>query len=341
MEKDVNLDALRALLRAFAVAVTLLLSCISLATAQEPGSDQIEKTIGSASVEKTDNVEKPYKIEKLSALPNTIKNSESPVAKFKPFLEASDKSKSAKPFTEDVNSASSAPGKQTTGDSDWHFAFAPYLYLSGLQGQVGARNRTLDIDLSLGDVLSDFKFGFMGTTELRKKRLIILNDIIWISLSQEHSDPPPSLFAETQIKVKTFIWGPEVGYRLVDHERGTFDIRGGFRLMSIKNELTTTTGILQGFNVSGRKTWATPIVGVFGNFNVTEKFFLSGRFDIGGGWGADFTSQVYLGGGFKLRPNIALITGWRYLTTDYKDNDGFVFDTTMKGMIVGMKFQIK
>ena len=111
--------------------------------------------------------------------------------------------------------------------------------------------------------------------------------------------------------------------------------------MSIKNELTTTTGILQGFNVSGRKTWATPIAGVFGNYNISEKFFLSGRFDIGGGWGADFTSQVYLGGGYKFKPNMALITGWRYLTTDYDDHTGFIFDATMKGFIVGMKFQLK
>ena len=328
-----DLDLIKTSFCAYAVAGTLAIFGV-MASGQEPAADFDTKKPERTTAEKVD------KVEKAVTLPVIISEPENVVAKYKPILEGSITTKPVKPFTEDVTVAPE-PGKQTIADNDWHIAFAPYLYLSGLEGKVGTGNRTLDIDLSFGDVLSDFKFGFMGQTEFRKKKLIILNDLIWISLSQEHSDPPPSLYAETQIKVKTFIWGPEIGYRLVDSPKGTFDVRGGFRLMSIKNELTTTTGILQGFNVSGRKTWATPIAGVFGNYNISEKFFLSGRFDIGGGWGADFTSQVYLGGGIKLKRNIALITGWRYLTTDYDDHTGFIFDATMKGFVVGMKFQLK
>jgi hypothetical protein len=334
MRKYLNLDPIKTSLCAVAVAVTLVF-CVTVTFGQEPAVDIDAKKTEPASVEQVD------KGKKTEALPSKFGDPENVVAKYKPIVEGSRVTNPVKPFTEEVNTAAPEPSKQTTGDSDWHIAFSPYLYLTGLQGQVGARNRTLDIDLSFGDVLKDFKFGLMGTTEFRRKKLIILNDIIWISLSQEHSDPPPSLFLETQIKVKTFIWGPEIGYRLVDSTRGTFDVRGGFRLMSIKNELTTTTGILQGFDVSGRKTWATPIAGVFGNYNVTEKFFLAGRFDIGGGWGADFTSQVFLGGGFKLKPCMSLIGGWRYLTTDYDDHTGFIFDATMKGFIIGMRFQLK
>ena len=340
MKTIMDLDLIKTFTGACAVSFFLFI-CAAATTGQELAVDVDTKKPEQATAEKADKIEKTEKSKKAAALPIASGEFTNVVAKYKPVVEGTRSTNSAKPFTEDIDTVVPKSGKQTTGDSDWHIAFAPYLYLSGLEGKVGTGNRTLDIDLSFGDVLSDFKFGFMGTTELRKKKLIILNDIIWISLSQEHSDPPPSLYAETQIKVKTFIWGPEIGYRLVDSPKGSFDVRGGFRLMSIKNELTTTTGILQGFNVSGRKTWATPIAGVFGNYNVTEKFFLSGRFDIGGGWGADFTSQVYLGGGIKLKRNIALITGWRYLTTDYDDHTGFIFDTTMKGFVVGMKFQFK
>jgi hypothetical protein len=111
------------------------------------------------------------------------------------------------------------------------------------------------------------------------------------------------------------------------------------RIWSVEAGLKATTGILPGFDVSERKTWAAPVIGVRGVANVTPKFFLVGKFDIGGaGIGADFTTQLYGLAGYKFTKHVAVLGGYRWLKVDYDDEQGFLFDTTMSGIMLGMRF---
>lgn len=278
---------------------------------------------------------------KEEAATSTLPSTENVVAKYKTLLESGTQSNADKPFSEEVKLKVPSLTKQATPDSEWHIAVAPYLYMTGLSGEVGARGRSFDVDLSFGDILSDFSIGLMGTVEARKKRFVILSDLIWLRLKEERENTPPAAFSSSEVRVKTFIWDPEIGYRVFESDRGFFDVLGGFRMMSVGVAIDTTSGILPGFSAEQRKTWATPVGGFRGVVNVSEKVFLSTKFDIGGGLGADFTTQIYAGGGFKLKPNMALIAGYRYLKTDYDDDGGFLFDTSMNGMIVGLKIQLK
>jgi hypothetical protein len=103
--------------------------------------------------------------------------------------------------------------------------------------------------------------------------------------------------------------------------------------------LNVTTGALPGFDVSQRKTWAAPVVGVRGVANITQKFFLAGKFDIGGaGIGADLTTQLYGAAGYSFTKHFALLGGYRWLQVDYDDDEGFLFDTQMNGIMIGAKF---
>ena len=316
------------------IFVLILLTFASFTAAQSSENEITAKAPEAASTETVKRIETLPASQ--TALPDN--KIESAVAKYKPLIEST---ATAKPFPEEVDLKSPSLKKQASADSDWHIAVAPYLYMTGLSGQVGARGRVMDVDLSFGDILSDFKFGLMGTVEARKKRFVILNDLIWLRLKEERVNTPTALFLETEVRVKTFILDPEVGYRLHETDRGFVDVLGGFRLMSVGVAIDTTSGILQGFSEEQRKTWATPVGGIRGVVNLSEKVFLSGKFDIGGGWGADFTTQVYAGGGYKIKPNLALIGGYRYLKTDYDDNTGFLFDTAMNGFIVGLRIQMK
>ena len=315
--------------------ISALLISASFAGAQSSANELVVKTDDSATAESAKKSELPTSVQTAVAPESKI---EEAVAKYKPLLEST---APTKPFSEEVDLKTPALKKQATADSDWHIAVAPYLYMTGLSGQVGARGRVMDVDLSFGDILGDFKFGLMGTVEARKKKFVILNDLIWIRLKEERENTPPALFLNTEVRVKMFIWDPEIGYRLYESDKGTFDVLGGFRMMSVGVAIDTTGGILQGFSAEQRKTWATPVGGFRGVWNLNEKFFLSTKFDIGGGWGADFTTQIYAGGGYKLKPNLALIGGYRYLKTDYDDNTGFLFNTSMNGAIVGLRIQLK
>ena len=229
--------------------------------------------------------------------------------------------------------------RQGTSTSDWHFAFAPYLFAAGISGTVGARGRTLELDADFsGSVWESLDFGLMGAFEVRKGRFVSFNDFMWIKLSKEE-DTPGRFYNTAKLGINLFIFDPEVGYRVVDSERYSLDVLGGVRIWSVEANLNVTTGVLPGFDVSQRKTWGAPVVGLHGVANVTPKFFLAGKFDIGGaGIGADLTTQFYGAAGYRVHKNVALLGGYRWLQVDYDDGEGFLFDTQMQGLMFGAKF---
>lgn len=229
------------------------------------------------------------------------------------------------------------PVPQTSG-SGWQFAFTPYLYMTGVEGTIGARGRTAEIDLSFGDVIENLNLGIMGTLEARKGRFVIVNDLMWIKLGEER-DTPGDLYSSAKLGVNMFIWDPEAGYRVYEGKAGSFDVLGGVRVMSVETNLNFRAGILPAFDASERKTWATPVVGAHGTLNLSPKFYLSTKFDIGGGIGADFTGQFYGGAGYRITPKIALVGGYRYLNTDYDSEAGFIYNANMNGILFGAKFQ--
>lgn len=246
-------------------------------------------------------------------------------------------SERANPASPKTEVPAKAP-RQAGSPSDWEFAFTPYFYMTGLKGTIGARGRTSEIDMSFADIFNSFKFGLMGALEAKKGKFVIVNDLMWVRLGEER-DTPGGLYSSRKLGVNLFVLDPEAGYRVYESDDGSFDVLGGVRIMSVETHLDFRTGSLPGFDVSQRKTWATPVVGGRGLVNVSKKVFLSTKFDIGGGLGADLTGQFYGGVGYRLRPKIALIGGYRYLKTDYDDDSGFLFDTSMNGIVLGAKFE--
>ena len=230
------------------------------------------------------------------------------------------------------------PKKKQATDG-WQFAFTPYLFASGVSGTVGANGRQLEVDANFGNVWENLDIGLMGTFEARKGRLVMFTDLMWTKLSAERDTAGP-FYSTAKLGINIFIFDPEFGYRLVDSEKGhSLDVLAGVRIWSVENNINVTTGILPGFDTSARKTWAAPVVGLKGNVNLSRRFFLGGKFDIGGaGIGADLTTQLFGGAGFRITKNIALVGGYRWLQVDYDDDEGFIFDTQMSGLLFGAKF---
>ena len=241
------------------------------------------------------------------------------------------------PFAKSITEKPASALKQGASGSGWEFAVTPYLYMTGLSGTIGARGRTTNVDLSFGDIFENLNLGLMGTVEARKGRFVVVNDLMWIKLGEER-DTPGELFSSVKVGVNMFIWDPEVGYRLYEGDGGNFDVLGGVRIMSVETNINFRAGILPATDASERKTWATPVIGAHGTVNLSPKFYLATKFDVGGGIGADFTGQFYGGLGYRITPKIALVGGYRYLKTDYDSEAGFLFDTSMNGIVIGAKF---
>ena len=239
------------------------------------------------------------------------------------------------PKVEAKPSTTSAP--QAVDPDKWQFQFTPYFWLAGLHGIGGVGDRTTEVDESFGDVFDALNFAFMGTFEARKGKFISLTDIEYVSVSDEKATPGP-LFSTVDAGFKTFIFDQEVGYRLLDNSEGaTLDVLGGARVWRVKTDFEFGAGILPATRVEASRSWVDAVGGLRGKMALSEKVFLTGKFDLGGG-GSQFTWQVFGGGGYNINPKIALIFGYRVLDVDY-DKNNFVYDMNQRGPIVGIGFR--
>jgi hypothetical protein len=230
------------------------------------------------------------------------------------------------------------PKPQDPTQDKWQFQFAPYLWIAGINGQGGVNDLTVDIDSGLTDDNVHLNFGFMGTFEARRNKLVILTDLQYSNLGTERPTPGP-FFGDTTAAFKTFVLDPEVGYRVAENvEKGrVLDVLGGFRYWHVRADLDFGPGILAARSISRSKGWVDAVGGVRGRAHLTPKLFLTGKADLGGG-GSKFTFQLFGGVGYLITPKIALIAGYRDLDVNYNRN-GFLFDGALTGPMIGAAFR--
>ena len=230
-------------------------------------------------------------------------------------------------------------GSVQAATDKWEFAVTPYVFLPRLTGSVGVLNQTAQVNASFSDIFRNLDFAAMGTFEARKRNWSVLVDGMYMSLSGQKVTPSP-FFSDIDVKVREVVITPQVGYRVVQLERGSIDVLGGVRIWHVKSHLTFQPRILPLVDVEGSRNWADPIVGARGTVTVSPRTFLRGEFDAGGfGVGSNFTGQVFGGAGFQFKPRVALIGGYRYLRTDYV-NDNFIFRTALSGVTIGAQFKL-
>jgi hypothetical protein len=178
----------------------------------------------------------------------------------------------------------------------------------------------------------------MGTFEARKGKFISLTDLEYVSVSDEKATPGP-LFSTVDAGFKVFIFDQEVGYRVLENsEKGaSLDVVGGARVWRVKTDFEFGAGILPATRIEASRSWGDAVGGLRGKMALSQKIFLTGKFDLGGG-GSQFTWQVFGGAGYNLNPKIALIFGYRVLDVDY-DKNNFVYDMNQRGPILGLGFR--
>lgn len=226
----------------------------------------------------------------------------------------------------------------SAADDKWQFVFSPYFWMAGLHGTTGGPNRTVQVDESFADIFGSLKFAFMGVFEAHKNKWAIQTDVEFVSLEDDKATPGP-LFSSANAKIKTFVFTPEVGYRIYDDpDKGSFvQVLGGTRIWHISTDLNFGAGVLPAVEIKGSRSWVDGVVGLRGKAALSEKFFVMGRFDVGGG-GSKFTYQVFGGLGYNVNKKIALVGGYRALDVNY-DKNNFLYDTNQRGLIMGIGFK--
>lgn len=303
---------------------------------------QTQTATGSYPTSTTDTTNKPRKVEaarsSAASTENTAQLDKSAEVTGEKDAKVIRDASAPSSTTEPRSETESAPRPQPATADKWEFQISPYFWLASLHGTGGVGNRTTQVDESFSDIFHSLDFALMGVFEARKGKFVILTDMEYVAVSDDKATPGP-FFSDVNAKFKTFIFNPEVGYRVfANPEKGqSIDVLGGIRVWHVSTELNFGAGILPATQVQGSRNWVDGLAGLRGKTALTPKLFVTGEFDLGGG-GSNFTWHLFAGGGYNVTPKIALIGGYRVLDVNY-NKDNFIYDMNQRGPIIGVGFK--
>ena len=219
----------------------------------------------------------------------------------------------------DFKSIPLEPAKES---KPWSINFAPYGWVTAVDGTVTLRGITSHVHESGIEVLKSLQFAFMAAAEIRYKRWGILGDFIYAKTSSLSSTPRGILFSTTTADLEQFIGTFLLEYRPLEAKWGFIDVLAGARVYSITSSLHLQGNLLPDFDISRHISWVDPIIGLKGRIQISRWFFINAYGDVGGfGAGSDLTWQALLGSGFQVSRWFAIIAGYRALGYDFQQNE--------------------
>ena len=236
----------------------------------------------------------------------------------------------------------SVGGAEETGEAEadrWSFTIAPYVYMTGLQGDVGTLPPLPSgkIDASFGDIIKNVNLGFMGSGELRKGRVGIITDVFWTRVTTDFMTPQGILFNGGTLQSDTVMATVSGAFRIAQAERGWLDLVGGVRGYYIGTDLTLNAGLLPQQNVSNSTGWVDGLGGLRGRVNIWKGLFAN-AVTVAGGGGSNVMVDLLGGMGYAFTEHISVYGGYRYVKVDYQNKSGFVWDVDYKGPVFGAAF---
>lgn len=237
------------------------------------------------------------------------------------------------------------PGAAAETDR-WQYEVTPYLLAAGLDGTVGVKGYTTDVDASFGDILENLEGGFMGLFTAAKGPWSFGLEGVYMKLE---GDPATSVTGpggvvsvdgELDVTNKLYVVQGTAAYRLID-DRTQLHLLGGVRWTKLDADLSVRVDFTPGIvfpggsaSVSGDESWTDGVVGVQVFHPLNDRVALMGYADIGAG-GSDLTYQLIGGVNWAFAKNFTAKAGYRYLYWDYED-DGTVWDMAASGLYLGL-----
>ncbi|MGF1759870.1 hypothetical protein L4D76_18420 [Photobacterium sagamiensis] len=231
-------------------------------------------------------------------------------------------------------------------DTDqWHYEVTPYLLAAGMEGTVGVKDHTADVDASFSDIVDNLNMGFMGIFTAKKGPWTFALEGVYMKLddSGASSVTGPGGFVsrkgELDVTNSMYIAQGTVGYRLVDGKT-KLNGHGGLRYTKLEVDMDIVIQFDEpqpfggAASEEGSENWVDAVVGLHVMHPVSDMVTLTGYVDIGGG-GSDLTYQVMAGVNWEFHKGYTAKLGYRYLYWDYED-DGFVWDMAAKGPYLGL-----
>lgn len=240
--------------------------------------------------------------------------------------------------------AAAAQGAATS--DNWQFEVTPYLFASGLKGDLGLRGVTTNLDVSFDDITKNLDAGFMGMFVAQKGRWSFAFDGTYMKLTDMQSKSVTGPFGHVAVNgavnaATTLKVGQgSVGYRVFD-DRAKVDVVGALRYTELKTDAyvaiaTVPAVVFPGGAASagGKESWTDAVIGARALYPLNDQWSLVGYVDAGGSSGSN-TYQWLAGANWEFSRGFTAKAGYRELSWDY-DKNGTVWNIKASGPYLGL-----
>jgi hypothetical protein len=232
-----------------------------------------------------------------------------------------------------ANSAA-AQGTSQTPDA-WTFTFSPYVWLSGLGGEVTGPHGGESFSADFGDIFGTLKFAFAGFGEARRGNFSLVTDVSYLNLQQGVPVPGFGEYSGGSARTRSLEVSAIGLYTVAESVAGRFELGGGIRGWWFDTELRLDPGRRPGRTQSASTSWADPVIGARGVLRLNDRLSFTGYGDIGGfGVGSEFTWQAIATLDYRVMENVSLSAGFRWIHIDYEKGRTDI-SLDMGGPIIG------
>ena len=236
-----------------------------------------------------------------------------------------------------AGTGSSAPQSASSGSSDtWQLMVAPYLFLAGMNGDVGLGGLSTDVDVSVGALLERLEFAIASRFEVRKGPWAGLFDVNFMALGDQTDLP---LGGQVDVDIDMLIFESALSYRIGSGPTRT-EVFGGIRYVRQDLKAAIVGGITPGLQRNSVPDWVDPIIGVRVTHPISPRASFLARGDIGGfGAGSDFSWNIEAGAEFSLTRRLGLQVFFKTLGIDYQQGSGssfYKYDVVTPGVVIGL-----
>jgi hypothetical protein len=227
----------------------------------------------------------------------------------------------------------------TEPPAGWIFTLSPYVWFSGLSGDVTTRSGSESFSADFGDIFSTMKFSAMGLFEARRGRFSLVFDTLYLNLQQGVPVPGFGGYSGASARTQSAEISAIGLYTVYERPAGRIELGGGVRAWWFDTELKLDAGLLPARTVDNTTSWVDPVISARGVLRLSERFLVTAYGDIGGfGVGSEFTWQAFATLDWRITDSISASAGFRWIHIDY-ESGGKDIKLDMAGPIIGASFR--
>ncbi|UPY38443.1 hypothetical protein [Sediminicoccus sp. KRV36] len=238
-----------------------------------------------------------------------------------------------------LTAPASAQTPAPTSDA-WAFSMSPYVWFSGLSGEVSVPAGSADFGASFGDIFSSLKFSAMGLAEARRGHLSLVMDTLYLNLQQGVPVPGAhGAFSGGSVRTQSAEVSAIALYTLAEGQSGRIDLGGGVRGWWFNTALTYSPGRLPGRSADSTTSWVDPIISVRATLRLNASLSFTAYGDVGGfGAGSQLTWQAMGTLDWRINERLSASIGYRHIHIDYeKGRANLAVD--LSGPIIGATYR--